>query len=379
MIIAVNTRLLLKGKMDGIAWFTYYSLKHITQNHPEHQFYFIFDRPYNQDFIFSDNITPVIISPPTRHPFLWFYWFEFAVPKFLKKIKADLFLSPDGYISLRTRVLQIPVIHDINFKHNPKDIRFFARNYYNFYFPKFAHKAIQIATVSNYSKNDISTSYNIPKSKIDVVYNGSADIYKPLNINEKIEIQKEYTEGEEYFIFIGSLSPRKNVGRLFKAYDLFKQKTNSTFKLVIVGADLHKTSEIYKIFSSLNFKKDVIFTGHLGREQLHKLLASSYALTFVPYFEGFGIPIIEAMNCNVPVIASNVTSMPEVAGDAALYVNPFSVQEIADAMETLYSDKEFCKDLVNKAQIQKTKFSWEKTAERLWQTVEKVLNLGSVL
>jgi hypothetical protein len=95
MKIAVNTRLLLKDKLEGIGWFTFETLKRITTNHPEHQFYFIFDRPFHSDFIFSNNVTPIVIGPPTRHPLLWYIYFEYSIPKVLKRIKADLFLSTD--------------------------------------------------------------------------------------------------------------------------------------------------------------------------------------------------------------------------------------------------------------------------------------------
>ncbi|HEY8401636.1 MAG TPA: glycosyltransferase family 1 protein, partial [Cytophagaceae bacterium] len=110
MKIAVNTRLLLKDKMDGIGWFAYESLKRITRQHKDHQFIFIFDRPYAEEFIFSDNITPVVIGPPARHPFLFYIWFEYSIPSVLKKYKPDLFFSPDGWLSLSTDVKSLAVI-----------------------------------------------------------------------------------------------------------------------------------------------------------------------------------------------------------------------------------------------------------------------------
>ena len=122
MKIAVNTRLLLKDKLEGIGWFTYENLKRITAEHPEHQFLFLFDRKYHEDFIFSSNVTPVVCGLPTRHPYLWKLWFDYTVPKVLKKQKADLFLSTDGFLSLKTNVKSLPVIHDINFVHNPNDL-----------------------------------------------------------------------------------------------------------------------------------------------------------------------------------------------------------------------------------------------------------------
>ena len=99
MRIAVNTRLLLKDKLEGIGWFTFETLKRITKNHPEHEFIFLFDRPYDKEFIFSENIIPVVIQPPARHPFLWYLFFEWSIPAALKKYKADIFISPDGWLS----------------------------------------------------------------------------------------------------------------------------------------------------------------------------------------------------------------------------------------------------------------------------------------
>ena len=210
--------LLLKDRLEGIGWFTYESLKRITVNNPKHSFIFIFDRPYDKEFIFSDNITPVVAGPPTRHPVLWFYWFEFVIPGILKKYKADLFLSPDGFLSLSTKIPSVGVIHDINFVHRPKDLPFLTRYYYNYFFPKFAQKAHKLATVSEYSKNDISDSYNIIPEKIDVVYNGCSTLYKPLDKKTINKTREKYSNGNEYFLFIGALNPRKNVSRLLKSF-----------------------------------------------------------------------------------------------------------------------------------------------------------------
>ena len=132
MNIAVNTRLLLKNKLEGIGWFTFESLKRITTQHPEHHFFFIFDRDFSEEFIFSDNITPLIQFPPARHPFLFFAWFEYALPSLLNKLKPDLFLSPDGFLSLRYQGKSMNVIHDLNFEHYPEDLPALIRWYYRY-------------------------------------------------------------------------------------------------------------------------------------------------------------------------------------------------------------------------------------------------------
>ena len=373
MRIAVNTRLLQKGKLEGIGWFTFETLIRMTKNHPEHEFIFIFDRPHNPDYIFAENVTPVVIGPPARHPLLFYIWFDFQIPKVLKKYKADLFLSPDGYLSLRTKVPQLAVIHDINFVHRPEDLPWLIAKYYNYFFPKFARIAKRIATVSFYSKEDIARSFKIDYDKIDVVYDGINQIFEPLLEKEKTRVRKKYTEGCEYFLFVGALHPRKNVSGLLKAFDDFKSGTENNIKLVIVGGEMHKTGDIFETYDNMRFKNDVIFTGRVSTDDLHDIVGAALSLVFVPFFEGFGIPVVEAMSAGVPVICSNTTSMPEVGGNAVVYADPMKIDQITDAMIKMAYDKELRKELIEKGFEQKNKFSWDETTHLLWLSVMKAL------
>jgi hypothetical protein len=163
--IAVNTRLLLHNKLEGIGWFTYEIFKRMAENHPEHTFYFLFDRAYHPSFVFSKNVIPVVVSPQARHPLLYKIWFDISLKRALKKIKPDVFISPDGYLSLTTDVPQINVIHDLNFEHYPNAMPAPSLKYYKKYFPLFAKKAKHIVTVSEYSKQDIVTTYTIDARK----------------------------------------------------------------------------------------------------------------------------------------------------------------------------------------------------------------------
>jgi glycosyltransferase involved in cell wall biosynthesis len=376
--IAVNTRLLQHNKLEGIGRFMFETLKRITIGHPEHHFYFIFDRPYHEDFIFSDNITPIIAGPPARHPFLFVYWLEFTVYDLLKKLKVDLFLSCDGYLSLRSEVKQLPVIHDINFHHFPNDLPWLVRKYYNYYFPRFAKKATRIATVSEFSKNDIATTYSIPKSQIDVVYNGCSEGFGPVIDEKKNAAQIKYTNGAPYFIYVGSIQPRKNLHRLFLAFDLFKKQSGAEHKLVIAGQKYFWNKAMKESWASCEFKNEILFLGRVEEEELHLLMASAFAVVYVPLFEGFGIPLLEAMHCEIPIITSNVSSLPEVAADAALYCDPTNVNEISSAMLQLYNDKQVCSTLVQKGIVRRQHFSWDATAKLLWKSCETTLNLNTV-
>jgi len=377
VIIAVNTRLLLKDRLEGIGWFSYESLKRITSNHKEHEFVFIFDRPYDESFIFSDNIRPVVIYPQARHPLLYYMWFEYSIPFILKKHKAGLFFSPDGYLSLSSEVKQVNVFHDLNFEYYPADLPPAERYFYRHYFPLYARKAKRIATVSEYSKQDIAQLYHIDPCNIDVVYNGVNEKYMPVSDAVKVQTRNDYTGGCEYFVFVGALHPRKNIRNLFLAFDRFRETTDSNIKLLVVGEKKWWTSAIEEAYENMKYKCEVIFAGRLSPEKLNSVVGSALALTYISYFEGFGIPMVEAFSTGTPVITSNVTCLPEIAGDAALHTDPFSIDSIADAMKQIAFDPELREQLISKGNIRKTLYSWDKTAEKLWNCIEKAMEQGT--
>ncbi|MFT3843919.1 MAG: glycosyltransferase family 1 protein [Lacibacter sp.] len=373
MKIAVNTRLLRKNKMDGIGWFTYNTLKYIVQKNPQIEFHFLFDSEIDESFIFGENVHSHVLFPPAKHALLNIIWFEWSVKRFLNKEKPDLFFSPDGILCLGWKGKQFGVIHDINFLHKPKDLKFSNRKYYNYFFPKYAKKAAGIATVSAYSKQDICSSYTIDENKVDVVYCGVNSFYHPVDAATVELTRRQFADGQPYFVFVGTLSPRKNVLGLMKAFDLYKKESGDKMKLLIVGWSMYKTDELVELKQQLQFGSDIIFTGRLGDDELNNVLASALCLVFVPFFEGFGIPVIEAMQCNVPVIASNVTSVPEVTGDAAILVDPENTTEIKDAMIRVVNDHELRLSLIEKGKQRKALFTWEKTAELLWQSISRIL------
>lgn len=341
--------------------------------HPEHEFIFLFDRSYSDEFIFSSNVRPVVILPQARHPLLFYFWFEYAIPQILRKEKPSLFLSPDGFLSLSTPTKSLAVIHDLNFEAYPGDLPFLVSKYYTFYFPRFARKASRIATVSEYSKKDIISRYHISPDKIDVVYNGANENYTPVSEEVQRVTRNKISNGKPYFLFTGSLHPRKNIANLLKAFDGFRKSNQSDVALVLVGNKMWWTPGMESVYRDMEFQKEVIFAGRLEPVELGNVTASALAMLYVSTYEGFGIPILEAMKCDVPVITSNVTSMPEIAGDAALLVDPFSIDSIKEAMRKIYSDKNLRTELIEKGRIRREKFSWQKTADKLWACIGNTL------
>ena len=373
MNIAVNTRLLLEDRLEGIGWFTYETMKRITQQNPQHTFHFFFDRPYSEKFIFGKNVVPHVLIPQSRHPILWNIFFEWSIPFMLKKVKADAFISTDGYICKSTNVKTLNVIHDLNFEHRLNDLPPNVARYYKKNMPKFAHKASRLATVSEFSKQDLINTYNLSPDKIDIVYNGCNSLFKPISNEERIKVRYKYASGRSFFLYIGSMHPRKNILNLMKAFDIFKRTINTDMKLLLIGKAMWSNKDIQSLYHTLKHRHDIHFLGHVNTPELAKVMASANALTFVPYFEGFGIPLLEAMNCEVPIITSNVTSLPEVAGKAALFVNPDSADAIANAMVQIHKVPHIKEELVAAAIIQRQKFSWDKTAALLWQSFEKMM------
>ena len=372
MKIGVNARFLLP-KMEGFGWFSYEVVKRLCIEHPEHQFFLFFDRKYDPQFVFSSNVRPVVLAPQARHPVLFKIWFNFSTKRALKKYKIDLFFSPDGYLSLTSKIPQVPVIHDIYFEHYPRALKPVHFRYLHKYFPLFAEKANKIITVSEYSKADIAKTYGIDANKIHVVYNGATEDFKPLLEPEKQRIRKQYSQGEPYFLFVGALQPRKNLGNLLLAFDAFKKNNRSTFKLLVVGANYFISDEMKSIFAGLQHSNDVLFTGHLSKTELTQVMGSAEALAFVSYFEGFGIPIVEAMKAGCPVIVGNQTSCPEIAGDAALVCDPFDILSIQTALETLFTDDTLKMKLKSKGIERAKQFTWDNTARKVWDVLEPIL------
>ncbi|MBR3551194.1 MAG: glycosyltransferase family 4 protein [Bacteroidales bacterium] len=373
MKIAVNTRLLLKNRLEGIGIFTRETLVRITQAHPEHQFYFLFDREYDESFVFSENVTPVVAHPQARHPYLWYLFFEYGIPLKIKKIRPDFFLSTDGWIPTRLDIPSVNVIHDLNFLHHPEFVPPVVRRYYDRFFPKFARNATRLATVSQFSRDDIHQSYQVPVENIDVVYNGANTAYKPYTEEQQAAVKQQYTDGYDFFLFVGLIHKRKNLDNVFRAFDLFKERTNSPMKLVVVGDKKWWAGEIEDTYLAMRHREDAVMLGRRQINELSALTAAATAMVYASLFEGFGQPIVDAFNAHTAVITSNISSMPEIAGDAALLVNPYNVEEIAQAMEQLYQAPQLRNTLIEKGKARKGLYTWDRTAELLWQTIEKAL------
>ncbi len=369
MRIAVNTIFLQKNQLEGYGHYAKEILSRMVQQHQEHEFIFVFDRPYDEAFITSSNITAIIVSPPARHPISFYYWYNIKAPLALRKYKPDVWLQPFGFCSLGTKIPQVLIVHDLAFKHFPQFIAWHHRWFYRLFTKQFLHKATSLVTVSEFSKADIIQQYQIPADKINVVPGAARKGFQPVDGQEKEQVKDSNADGREYFLFTGGIHPRKNLMNLLKAFSLFKKWQHSNMKLLIAGRLAWQYDDVLTKLESYKYRDDVVLLDYLSEEQLVKITASAYALVYPSFFEGFGLPIIEAMQSGVPVISANSSSMPEVGGEAALYADPNSPDDIAKQMLNLYKDETLRNEKVEKGRQRATAFSWDRSAEHLWQII----------
>lgn len=377
MKVGINARLLLHNKLEGIGWFTFQILSRIVQKHPEVHFYFFFDRPYHDDFIFGKNVTPVVLGPQARHPLLYYIWFDFKIAPYLKKEKIDVFFSPEGFSANRSSVPSVITIHDLAYMHFPKQIDAANLWFYKNFQPKFAQKSKAIITVSEYTKKDIAQKYAIPEEKISVVYNAANPAYGVLTDEEKQAVKEKYSKGKSYFLFVGALHPRKNIINMLKGFVQFKRRQQCGLKLLIVGRMAWKTEEIEEAKNRMPYRDEVEWLGYKDVDELKNIVGGAYALLYPSLFEGFGIPIVEAMACGVPSIVSNTSSMPEVAGSAALICDPNDPKDIAEQLGLMYKDEALHQKLSENCFTEIKRFNWDRSAEQVWQIISATASAHS--
>jgi glycosyltransferase involved in cell wall biosynthesis len=339
MRIAINTRFSAYEYLEGYGRFSREISHGLATANPGDEFCFYYDQPSGQDTPQPANVNQIVVGPPARHPLLWKYWYDLRIPKLLLKHQADVFLSTDGICSLNTKVPQVLAIHDLAFLHYPQYLPKAQQWFYKQYTPRFIKKARRIITVSSFSRSDLLKQYPFAKDKIDVVYNAADASFRPLAWSEKEAFKEAFTEGREYFLYVGSIHPRKNLINLLRAFSGFKKRQKTNMQLVVAGRMAWQHDEFTQALSTFKFRNDVKLTGYIPQEEMVKLMGSAYALVYPSLWEGFGMPVLEAMQSGVPVLCSGNSALPEITGDAALYFDPLKPEDIGLQMAHVYKDE----------------------------------------
>lgn len=276
-------------------------------------------------------------------------WEQIDLPLYLSKKNSPMLLNLANTAPLFYKN-KIVTVYDLAFYHHPEWFSKKFALFYNFLIPKILRNSKHIFTDSNYVRDDISKSYNIKKEKITTIYGSHSDIFKN-NINVK----------EQFVLAVGSIDPRKNLTILI---DIFKELKN--IKLVIVGQE-------NRVFSSLDITElpnNIVFTGYINDDELASLYNKASFFVYPSFFEGFGIPPLEAQACGCPVISSSTTSLPEAGEDSFLYCNPYDKVDIKNKILELTEDDELKKELIQKGFENIKRFSWEESAKKIIDAIE---------
>lgn len=295
-------------------------------------------------------------------------WTIFGLSKKLAKEKnLDLFFSPTHYVPIFLSCPQIISILDVSYKHFPdmfpkKDLLKLA------IWGKFSiRNAEKIITISNSSRDDIINEYKVPKSKVEVVPLGIREI--EISKMDKNEFIKKYNLSNPYVLFVGTLQPRKNIANLIEA---FSKIENKNLDLVIVGRKGWDFENILAAPKKFNIEDKVKFLDNVTNEDLPLFYKNAEVFVLPSLYEGFGLPILEAMQYDCPVVTSKISSLPEAGGDAAIYFDPKNVADIAATIEKVINNKKLREDMIKKGKEQVKKFSWEKSAREVIKIFESI-------
>lgn len=315
---------------------------------------------------FRGNVQEIVLRLPQRHGGRIF-WEMVLVPFAARKWNLDIWFSPDFFVPKAIRVPRVVAIHDLIFM--------------NFYDPgsryskdlqaKVAYAikhAAKIVVTSHYTLGDLCKAFALDRGKVAVIHLAADERFHPIEKSLVPAVLKRYGIDFPYLLFVGEISRRKNLSGLLKAFKILKADGKILRRrLVIVGKKTTDTDQIVQEVSELGLSEDVLFTGYISDEDLPFIYNGADLFVFPSHYEGFGIPPLEAMQCGTPVVASNVTSIPEVVGEGALFFDPNDPADMADKIDAVIHARVDVDALKAKAWRQAEKFSWALTAK---QTME---------
>ena len=297
--------------------------------------------------------------------------FGLSLEFLLKHSKPDVFLSPTHYLPIFAPARSLISILDVSYIRFPELFKTADLNQLTKWTKYSVKKAKGILTISKASKGDIIREYGVSEKRVVVTYPG---IKEGLMIKDERlsmdEMRKKYGIGKDYILFVGTIQPRKNIERLIEA---FSKLNKSGLDLVIVGKKGWKFEEILAAPKKLNVQNKVKFLDSVTDEDLPAFYKNALCFALPSLYEGFGLPVLEAMKYGCPVITSNISSLPEAGGDAALYVDPFNVHDITKKLELIINDKELRSKLIKKGYEQIKKFSWKKTAKETLNALQGLM------
>lgn len=375
MRIGIDCRRILDPKHNeaaGIGYYTYYLIKNLLDTDKENQYFlFLYDTRIKLDEFKQDNVQ-IIYFPGLENigkiPFLYRH---ILVPRVLKLYHLDVYHNPAYIIPFFYFGRSVITVHDLAYYKNPA--WFPEHQYFNtrILTPLSIYKAKKIIAVSESTKNDLIKYFKVKPEKIEVILEGVDDYCNLAVDDEKIDVK--FKISSPYFLALGTLEPRKNLVRLIESFNIFlTENPDSNFKLVLAGKKGWKYELIFETIKKLNLEAKVIWVGYVHLPEKIYLLKNSFALVFPSLYEGFGLPILEAMNMGVAVVTSNVASIPEIVIDNAVLIEPEDTNSIKEGLNKIYRDQELRQKLIERGKGIARHFTWEKSAQKTLELFESL-------
>jgi len=367
MRIGIDCRRILDPQHNesaGVGYYTYYLIKNLLKIDKHNQYFlFLYDLRIKLDEFKQDNVQIVYFPGLENIGKIPFFYRHIFVPHILKLYHLDIYHNPAYIIPLFYFGKSVITVHDLAIYKNPK--WFLAGQFFNtkILTPLSFYKAKKIIAVSENTKNDLIKYFNIKKEKIEVILEG-VDDYSQYEIDES-KIEEKFKIKEPYFLYIGTLEPRKNLVRLIEAFAVFiRENPGCNLKLILAGKKGWKYEPIFETIKNLQIENRVNWLGYIHIPEKVYLLKNAFALVYPSLYEGFGLPILEAMNLGLPIVTSNIASIPELVIDNAVLVEPTDKESIKEGLVKIYQDEKLRQSLIEKGKGIAKNFTWEKCAQK---------------
>jgi glycosyltransferase involved in cell wall biosynthesis len=313
-------------------------------------------------------------------------WTHLRLNRELRRDPPDLLFVPSHVIPIRCPVPAVVTVHDLGYLYYPEAHRPFDRWYLDWTTRRHARGAARVIADSEATRADLLEHYGADPSRVEVIYPGRDEAMQRVgDLTVLAEVKARYGINGDYLLYLGTLQPRKNLMRLVSAFAQIqptiqrqnreRERTHATdapLYLVLAGHKGWHHGALVRRVNALGLRSRVLFPGYVAHEDKAALISGALALVFPSLYEGFGIPVLEAMACGVPVLTSNVSSLPEVAGDAALLVDPLSEDDIAAGMASLVENQDVQRMLIERGYAQVQRFSWQRAADQLWEVFDSI-------
>lgn len=377
MRIGIEAQRIFRQKKHGMDIVILEILRQLQQIETPHE-YFAYAQPYKDvDTLHSNEKVKVKLNGPSLYPI----WEQYILPREIKKDKIDLLHCTSNTAPISINIPLVVTIHDIIYlekqvRNNGVFYQKLGGTYRRWNVPQIAKKASMIVTVSNYERNRIIERLNLPEEKVRTIYNACSNHFSNEYSVEELEgFRKRMNLPERFVLFLGNTDPKKNLPNVIRTLGLLYERKQLDFTLVITDFKIEHLLPLLKEQNNEHLLKHIMLIGYVINQELPKLYKLAQLFLYPSLRESFGIPILEAMQCGTPVITSNTSAMPEIAGNGAVLVNPTQIEEIAEKIVILLNDTQIRAKVIAYGLERVKLFSWKRTTEQTVDVYNEILNV----